>query len=436
VPTCGMQHLACPPVVGSLDDVSATDAEILPTRMTPGHFREVLGHYPTGVTVVTGMVEGRPVGMVVGTFSSVSLDPPLVAFMPQVGSRTWAQLATAPSFCINVLAHDQLGLCRVMAVPREDKFDGVEWSPSALGAPALAGAVAQVHCRQMSTVEAGDHWIVLCSVEAVEVSRPVTPLLFFQGGYGGFSPGGMAAKADADLISAVRLGDRARTLVEKLARQLGCEAAALVAVSPDELTTAVTAYGGDAAMVEPLGQRIPLIPPIGEAYVAGNPELAERWLGKIAPPDPEVVACYRDRLASVARSGVALTLVGPDVRADYDRLHEALAEYAAGELTPARERAVRVVLADTRHVFQDVELEPGATYDVGSVVVPVRGPDGGVAMVLRATQLPAGVTGRTVQAWIEGVRAAAAAVERDLAVGTGAERALDYRDWYEADFPL
>jgi flavin reductase (DIM6/NTAB) family NADH-FMN oxidoreductase RutF len=398
--------------------------------------REVLGHYPTGVTVVTGMVDDRPVGMVVGTFSSVSLDPPLVAFMPQVGSRTWSLLATAPTFCINVLAHDQLALCRTMAVPRDDKFDGVEWSTSALGAPALDGAVAHVHCRQVSTVEAGDHWIVLCSVESMELARPVTPLLFFQGGYGGFSPGGMAAKADADLITAVRLGDRARTQVEKLARRLGCEAAALVAVSPHELTTAVTAYGGEAAMVEPLGQRIPLIPPIGEAYVAGNPELTERWLGRIAPADAEVVDCYRRRLDSISRRGVALTLVGPDVREDYERLHAALDEYAAGELTPARERAVRAVLSETRHVFADAELDPDTTYDVGSVVVPVRGPDGVVAMVLRVTQLPAGVPGRTVQAWIESVRGAAAAVERDLAVGTGAARALDYRDWYDSDFPL
>ena len=416
--------------------MSTTDAATAAVGINPGHFREVLGHYPTGVTVVTGMVDDEPIGMVVGTFSSVSLDPPLVAFMPQVGSRTWNRLAAAPSFCINVLAHDQLGLCRVMAVPREGKFDGVEWSPSELGAPALAGAVAHIHCRQQSTVEAGDHWIVLCAVEAVEVSRPVTPLLFFQGGYGGFSPGGMAAKADADLIAAVRLGDRARPQVEKLARTLGCEAAALVAVSPDELTTAVTAYGGSAEMVEPLGQRIPLIPPIGEAYVAGNPERTERWLSKIVPPDDDVIACYLHRLASVARSGVALTLLGPEARADYDRMHEALAEYAAGELTPARERAVRAVLAGTRHVFADADVVPDATYDVGSVVVPVRGPYGEIAMVLRVTQLPAGATGRAVQSWIDSVRAAATAVERDLAVGTGAARAVDYRDWYAADFPF
>ncbi|CAI9410084.1 flavin reductase [Nocardioides sp. T2.26MG-1] len=402
----------------------------------PTQYRDVMGHYPTGVAVVTGTVDGEPVGMVVGTFSSVSIDPPLVAFMPQVGSRTWDRLAQADALCVNVLAHDQLALCRTMAVPRPGKFDGVDWSPSAAGAPVLTDAVAHVHCRQESVVEAGDHWIVLCAVDEMEVTRPATPLLFFQGGYGGFSPAGMAAKADADLITAVRLGDRARAQVERIAARLECEAAALVAVSPDELTTAVSAYGGTATMVEPLGQRIPLIPPIGEAYVAGaDPEVVERWLAKVTPDDPALVECYRRRLATVAERGVALSMVGPGARSEYERLHEALAEYASGELTPARERAVRSVLAQTRHFFDDVDVLPGETYDVGAVVVPVHGPDGRVALVLRATQLPAGVPGHVVGGWVDEVRAAAACVERDLANG-GAEQATAYRDWYEADFPL
>ena len=406
------------------------------TVIDPTQYREVMGHYPTGVAVVTGTVDGEPVGMVVGTFSSVSIDPPLVAFMPQVGSRTWDRLALADALCVNVLAHDQLALCRTMAVPRPGKFDDVDWSLSPAGAPVLSDAVAHVHCRQESVVEAGDHWIVLCAVDAMEVTRPATPLLFFQGGYGGFSPAGMAAKADADLIAAVRLGDRARTQVERIASRLECEAAALVAVSPDELTTAVSAYGGAATMVEPLGQRIPLIPPIGEAYVAGAaPEVVERWLAKVTPDDPALVECYRRRLATVAERGVALSMVGPGARSEYERLHEALAEYASGELTPARERAVRSVLAQTRHFFDDVDVLPGETYDVGAVVVPVHGPDGRVALVLRATQFPAGVPGHVVIGWVDEVRAAAACVERDLANG-GAEQATAYRDWYEADFPL
>jgi flavin reductase (DIM6/NTAB) family NADH-FMN oxidoreductase RutF len=403
----------------------------------PALYRDVMGHYPTGVAVVTGVVDDRPVGMVVGTFSSVSMDPPLVAFMPQVGSRTWGLLAEAPTWCINVLAHDQLNLCRTMAVPSPDKFADVEWSESPLGAPALAGAVAHVHCRPHSTTEAGDHWIVLCAVEGMEVSRPVTPLLFFQGGYGGFSPGGMAAKADAELITAVRLGDRARSQVQRMARSLGCEAAALVAVSPDELTTAVSAYGGTATMVEPLGHRIPLVPPIGEAYVAGaRSDVVERWLAKTSPHDPEQVERYRARLATVAERGVALSMVGPGARADYERLGAALAEYASGELTPARERAVRAVLAETRHFFEDVEIDPDETYDVGAIVVPVHDADGTVAMVLRATQLPSGARGSVVSEWIEELRSAAAEVARDLRVGAGADRAQDHRDWYASDFPL
>lgn len=428
-----MRHLAG---AGRGGSVPRVETQTL-TPIDPAHFREVMGHYPTGVAVVTGTVDGEPVGMVVGTFSSVSMDPPLVAFMPQVGSRTWDRLALARDLCINVLAHDQLELCRTMAVPRHDKFDGVAWHPSAAGAPVLDEAVVHVHCRQESVVPAGDHWIVLCAVDSMEVTRPVTPLLFFQGGYGGFSPGGMSAKADADLITAVRLGDRARDQVERVASRLRCEAAALVAISPDELTTVVSAYGGTASMVEPLGQRVPLIPPIGEAYVAGAaPEVVERWLAKVSPTDPELVACYRARLATVAARGVALSMVGPGARADYDRMHEALAEYASGELTPARERAVRAVLAQTRHFFDDVDLLPSETYDVGAVVVPVHGPDGRVAMVLRATQLPTGVTGDVVIGWVEELQAAAAVVEGDLTRNGGAQRASDYRAWYEADFPL
>jgi len=211
-------------------------------------YREVMGHYPTGVAIVTGFEAEEPVAMVVGTFSAVSLDPPLVAFMPTVGSGTYARLAGAPAYCINVLAHDQLELCRRMAVPREDKFDGVAWTTSELGAPVLTDAVAHIHCTPQEAVPAGDHLIVLCAVQSMCVARPVTPLLFFEGGYGGFSPRGMAAKGDADLITAIRLADPARPHIERLAQQLECEAAVLVGVNDDELTTALSSYGGCASM--------------------------------------------------------------------------------------------------------------------------------------------------------------------------------------------
>lgn len=154
-----------------------------------------MGHYPTGVVVVTGTADdGEPIGMVVGTFASVSLDPPLVSFMPSKTSSTFPRLRTASAYCINVLAFDQVALCRTMGARGPGKFDSVAWSTSPLGAPVLDGAVAHVHCVSSSSVEAGDHYIELCEVKGMEVSRPVTPLLFFQGGYGGFSPQTMSAK--------------------------------------------------------------------------------------------------------------------------------------------------------------------------------------------------------------------------------------------------
>ena len=111
---------------------------------------------------------------------------------------------------------------------------------------------------QVTMVLAGDHLIVLCAVRGLEVTRAVTPLLFFQGGYGGFSLRGMTAKGDADLIAAIRLADPARRFIEPLAEKLECESGrALVGVNDGELTTAASAHAGDASMRERRGDRIP-----------------------------------------------------------------------------------------------------------------------------------------------------------------------------------
>jgi flavin reductase (DIM6/NTAB) family NADH-FMN oxidoreductase RutF len=313
----------------------------------PMRYREVMGHYPTGVTVVTGTAEdGSPVGMVVGTFTSVSLSPPLVAFLPTTSSQTFARLRTAAAYCINVLAHDQVDLCRAMAGSGPDKFAGVGWRPSGLGAPMLSDAVAHIHCLPQRIIEAGDHYIALCEVRAMDVNRQVTPLLFFQGGYGGFSPHGMTAGGDAELITGIRLADLARPQIDQLARELGCEAAVLVAVNDTELTTAATAHGGGAQLRHLLGERLPMKPPLGEAYVAWAPQaVIERWLAK-AGKDPELVASYRRRLESLRGQGYAASLIGPDGAHYHDRLAELRDQYAAGGLTPAAERALLAQMAE------------------------------------------------------------------------------------------
>ncbi len=159
-----------------------------PPSFDTATFRRVLGHYPTGICVVTAMEEnGAATGMVVGSFTSVSLDPPLVAFFPDKKSSSWPRIEKVGKFCVNVLASDQQALCRQFAASGGDKFAGIAHSLSANGSPILDDVVAWIDCTLDAVHEAGDHHIVLGRVVALEVDRPSSPLLFFQGGYGAFN---------------------------------------------------------------------------------------------------------------------------------------------------------------------------------------------------------------------------------------------------------
>ena len=146
-------------------------------------FRDVLGRFCTGVTVVTSMSNGEPVGMTCQSFSSVSLDPPLVLFCPAKSSRAWPQMQRAGYFCVNLLSHDQLDLSNAFARTGADKFAGVSWRPSATGAPLLDGVLGWVDCTVYAVHEAGDHYVVIGRVMDLGVEEAPHPLLFYRGRY-------------------------------------------------------------------------------------------------------------------------------------------------------------------------------------------------------------------------------------------------------------
>ncbi|MBA3303143.1 MAG: flavin reductase family protein [Actinomycetota bacterium] len=150
------------------------------------HFRTVLGHFPTGVVVVTAVGAGGPVGMAVGSFTSVSLDPPLVAFCPDLRSTTWPTIREVRLFCANVLSEDQEDVCRVFATKGGDKFAGVGWHPASTGSPRLTGVLAWIDCEIDTVHDAGDHQICVGKVRELGVERAGGPLVFYRGGYGSF----------------------------------------------------------------------------------------------------------------------------------------------------------------------------------------------------------------------------------------------------------
>ena len=152
-------------------------------------FRRILGHYPTGVCAVTTCLHGQPVGMIVGSFTSVSLEPPLVAFFPDRSSSTWPRIQASGRFCVNVLAEGQRDVCRALASKQEDKFAGIAHRSSASGMPIIDDGVVWIDCTLHAVHEAGDHFIVLGEVHALGGDQTGEPMLFHRGGYGGFAPG-------------------------------------------------------------------------------------------------------------------------------------------------------------------------------------------------------------------------------------------------------
>ncbi len=165
--------------------VDADDPEALAAAR---RFRDVLGRFASGVTVVTAISGGEPVGLTCQSFSSVSLNPPLVVFIPSKTSRAWPMIQRSGRFCVNFLADGQAELSNRMASRGVDKFAGVSWTPSEqTGSPILGGTLGYVDCQIQSAHEAGDHYVVIGRVLDLGVPAPEAgadkPLLFFEGKY-------------------------------------------------------------------------------------------------------------------------------------------------------------------------------------------------------------------------------------------------------------
>jgi flavin reductase (DIM6/NTAB) family NADH-FMN oxidoreductase RutF len=154
----------------------------------PRDFRNALGAYATGVTIITAAApDGKPYGLTCNSFASVSLNPPLVLWSLVIFSQSMSVFQNASHFAVNVLGASQQALANKFAKSSDDKFAGVEWRPGLGNAPILADSVANFQCRAANRYYGGDHVIFLGAVEAYSYNRQ-EPLLFARGSYGRFLP--------------------------------------------------------------------------------------------------------------------------------------------------------------------------------------------------------------------------------------------------------
>jgi len=149
----------------------------------PDEFRHVVGHFASGVTVVTTWdAEGRPTGLTANAFTSVSLVPPLILVCVDHNAQSYPAMQASGRFAVNILALGQEELSKRFAVSGGDKFDGIPWRPGPAGLPLLSGALAAIECHMVHAYPGGDHTIFVGRVESVQ-AEPVEPLLYYRGKY-------------------------------------------------------------------------------------------------------------------------------------------------------------------------------------------------------------------------------------------------------------
>jgi flavin reductase (DIM6/NTAB) family NADH-FMN oxidoreductase RutF len=170
-------------VTGEQRDEDGPDTDVL--RPDAASFRAVLGHFATGITVITAMDDGEPVGIAANSFTSVSLEPPLVLFCAAKTSSTWPRIRHAGHFTVNVLDEHQEHISRLFAQKGADRFGQIQWSVGEHG-PILDDVHAYLDCTIEAEHDAGDHVIVVGRVVELGYASEGKPLLFYRGGYGHF----------------------------------------------------------------------------------------------------------------------------------------------------------------------------------------------------------------------------------------------------------
>ena len=367
-------------------------------------YREVLGHFPTGVVVVTAIgTDGAPVGMAVGSFSSVSIDPPLVVFYPDKRSSSWPRIRAAGSFCVNVLGAEQETVCRAFAASGTDKFRDVIWRAAASGAPVLDRVLAWIDCDLEVVHDGGDHDLVLGRVRGLGVENRTLPLVFFRGGYGRFLPLSLAAGA-ADLAAHLPVVDRARGEMERLAAQLGVECVAAAVAGEELVFLASAGRPRDDSHPTWVGLRVPFAAPIGGVLIAWADSLsAESWLAGLAPDRRAELHAV---LNQIRRTGYSVAL--------RDSAHDALTESVEGQ---AQLRGDAQLRADARRRvdelgarFELLQALPDVQYQVGRISAPVFDGSGRVVLSLNLHGLPSGMDATQIQEFATALTAAAGRV--------------------------
>lgn len=339
-----------------------------------------MAHVPTSVAAVTAISANKePIGMVVGSFAFVSIDPPLVLFMPAKTSSTFNALRDAHHFTVNVLAHDQEGLSRQLQRPSSERLEAIDWRPSSNGSPVLPDVVSAIDCEFDRVIDAGDHFIALGSVQHLEVHRRVAPLIFFQRGYGGFTPGAFMEPAEGQLARDVSRVAMVRQTLERFAAELDADVSVFARIG--EHAVAVASISGGDAESTVVGSRYPIMAPLGALFVAWESEAEiERWSDKLRHMPDETRRELRRQLEAVQERGWTYALNSMEPDADLGAI---LRIYGVENVTPADQREMEDAVRRALPNYTNRSFVAGESVALGNIVAPICDSEGTVRMTVR-----------------------------------------------------
>jgi len=155
------------------------------TAVAPSRLREALGHYASGITVITSRIDTELIGFTCQSFYSVSLDPPLVSFSVMSSSASYPMIRRAGRFAVNILSQGQVDISNQFARRGTDKWHAIDWQESPSGNPVIAGSLHWLDCQVHAEYIAGDHVMVIGEVKALSLpaAAAAQPLLYFKGQY-------------------------------------------------------------------------------------------------------------------------------------------------------------------------------------------------------------------------------------------------------------
>lgn len=345
------------------------------TTFDPFEFRRVMGTFPTGVVIVTAMdPSGEPLAMTVGSFVSVSLDPPLAGFLPTKTSSSWAaiQNSGATKFGVNILGNHQEDVCRAVASRKTNKLEGFEWVLSKNGSPILRDAISFLDCETYAVSDAGDHDWVMGRVLDLYTMNTNLPLLFYRGGYGSFQPGSMAVNTEISAEVLHQL-DFVRPHMESLANELVTQISVMALVENELINVAAAGRPRRRKSSSRAGIHVPFMPPIGGVFAAfGGPEAEEKWFSNMAPDaDDSVVSQFEKGLQNVRRRGYAYGIGHAEGEAIELTAHDAFTSKDPEE----RSKLVDAVNA-AAPTFNMVDVQEDQDYEFHSATAPIFDRDG------------------------------------------------------------